>query len=214
VESLGKFPDAFGPGVRVALTFDAEHPDRPGCPPGVAGAVLDTLEREGVRGTFFVQSRWAMAHPETARRIAEDGHRVGNHSTFHARMPLLSDEGLRTDVTEAEAAIGELTGADPKPWFRCPFGAGFDDERVLGALEDLGYRNLHWDVEPFDWDPATTPAELTARTLEGVAAHGDGAVVLLHTWPASTRDALGETIGALRDAGASFVTVDELEVLP
>jgi peptidoglycan/xylan/chitin deacetylase (PgdA/CDA1 family) len=214
VESLGKFPDAFGSRVRVALTFDAEHPDRPGCPPGAAETVLDTLEREDVRATFFVQSRWAEAQPSLARRIAEDGHRVGNHSKYHARMPLLSDDGIRTDVTEAEAAIGAITGVDPKPWFRCPFGAGFDDARVLDALEELGYRNVHWDVEPFDWDPTTTAADVTTRTLEGVSAHGDGAVVLLHTWPASTRDALGDTIGALRDAGASFVAVDEVEVLP
>ena len=200
--------------MRVALTFDAEHPDRPGCPPGVADSVLDMLEREDVRGTFFVQSRWAMSQPATARRIAQDGHLVGNHSTFHARMPLLSDDGIRTDVTEAEQAIGELTGADPRPWFRCPFGAGFDDRRVLGALEELGYRNVHWDVEPFDWDPATTADEVTSRTLSGVSHRGDGAVVLLHTWPASTRDGLAETITGLRGAGAAFVTVDELEALP
>jgi peptidoglycan/xylan/chitin deacetylase (PgdA/CDA1 family) len=214
VESLGKFPDASGSGVRVALTFDAEHPDRHACPPGVADVVLDTLEREHVRGTFFVQSRWAMSQPATARRIADDGHLVGNHSTFHARMPLLSDDGIRTAVAAAEQAIGELTGADPRPWFRCPFGAGFDDARVLGALEDLGYRNVHWDVEPFDWDPATTADEVTSRTLSGVADRGDGAVVLLHTWPAPTGEALAETIAALRDAGAAFVTVDELEALP
>ena len=200
--------------VRVALTFDAEHPDRPACPPGVAGSVLDTLDREEVRATFFVQSRWALSQPDTARRIAGDGHLVGNHSTFHARMPLLSDDGIRTDVSEAEAAIGEVTGADPRPWFRCPFGAGFDDARVLGALDELGYRNVHWDVEPIDWDPETTAADVTTRTLEGVSARGDGAIVLLHTWPASIRDALGETIRMLRDAGASFVTVDALEVLP
>ena len=200
--------------VRVALTFDAEHPDRPRCPPGVAETVLDTLEREAVRATFFVQSRWAMSQPATARRIADDGHRVANHSTFHARMDLLSDEGIRADVSEAEAAIAEITGADPSPWFRCPFGAGSADPRVLGALDGLGYRNVHWDVEPFDWEPATTPDEIASRTLAGTARHGDGAVVLLHTWPAPTADALPGTIGVLRDAGATFVTVDELEVLP
>jgi peptidoglycan-N-acetylglucosamine deacetylase len=214
VESLGKFPDASGSGVRVALTFDAEHPDRPGCPAGVADLILATLEREDVRATFFVQSRWAMSQPATARRIADDGHLVGNHSTFHARMPLLSDDGIRADVTEAEHAIGELTGADPRPWFRCPFGAGSDDARVLGALAELGYRNVHWDVEPFDWDPATSADDVTSRTLSGVSDRGDGAVVLLHTWPASTGDALARTIDALRHAGAAFVTVDELEALP
>ena len=49
-------PRPAGP-FRVALTFDAEHPDRPGCPPGNAERILDTLEGSGVRATFFVVGR-------------------------------------------------------------------------------------------------------------------------------------------------------------
>ena len=53
---------------RVALTFDAEHPDRP-APPGVAEQLLELLDRLGVPATFFVQGRWAEAFPVAARRI-------------------------------------------------------------------------------------------------------------------------------------------------
>jgi peptidoglycan/xylan/chitin deacetylase (PgdA/CDA1 family) len=59
--------------VRVALTFDAEHPDRP-APPGNGEALLARLDRRGARATFFVQGRWAEANPQTVRAIASAGH--------------------------------------------------------------------------------------------------------------------------------------------
>lgn len=201
-------------GARVALTFDAEHPDRPECPPGAAEQILDTLRQAGVRATFFVQGRWAEAQPETARRIARDGHLIGNHSTYHARMPLLTDEGIRADVRTCEDVIRTIAGADPRPWFRCPFGEGRDDPRVLRALEDAGYRNIHWHVVAEDWEPTRTADDVERTTLDGVAGRGDGAVVLLHTWPASTAESLPAILDRLGDAGAGFVTIDELEELP
>jgi peptidoglycan-N-acetylglucosamine deacetylase len=200
--------------MRVALTFDAEHPDRPSHGEGNAERILDLLARADVRATFFVQSRWAEANPSTARRIADDGHLVGNHSAFHARMTLFSDDGLRTDVREAGATIARITGVDPLPWFRCPFGDGRDDPRVLRIIEELGYRNVHWNVEPLDWESERSPDEVALGTVEGTLAHGDGAVVLLHTWPDSTPRGLDGAIAGLARSGASFVTVDELAALP
>ncbi|HEU4355187.1 MAG TPA: polysaccharide deacetylase family protein [Actinomycetota bacterium] len=196
---------------RVALTFDAEHPDRPRCPPGNAERVLDALRTAGVRATFFVQGRWARSQPDVARRIVAEGHLVGNHSNYHVRMPYLSDEGLRADVTEAEDAIHEICGVDPRPWFRCPFGKGGDDPRVLGALEDLGYRNVPWGVELEDWEPWRKADDVARDAVEGAAAHGDGAIVLLHTWPAVTADALPRILERLTAEGSSLVTIDELE---
>lgn len=198
----------------MALTFDAEHPDRPNAPPDAAERILDALRERGVRATFFVQSRWAMANPELARRIADDGHLVGNHSTYHARLTLLSDAGLRADVAGAGETIATITGAEPRPWFRCPFGDGHDDPRVLEALRVAGYRNVHWHVEAQDWEPWRTPEEIAADSVHGAVAHGDGAVVLLHAWPGRTADAVPRVLAALSEPGVSFVTVDELEVLP
>ncbi|MFI5199741.1 MAG: polysaccharide deacetylase family protein [Candidatus Limnocylindrales bacterium] len=196
---------------RVALTFDAEHPDRP-TQPGVAGSILETLDRAALRATFFIQGRWAEAEPGSARQIGDAGHLVGNHSYYHARMPLLHADGLLTDVRSAEAVIREVTGVDPRPWFRCPFGAGHDDPAIIAALTRLGYREVGWDVVPFDWE---RPAEaVEASVVDGACAFGDGAVVLLHSWPTSTGAALPRIVRRLTDAGATFVGVDELERLP
>jgi len=195
--------------LRVALTFDAEHPDRP-TELGVQERLLDALERADVRATVFVQGRWAEAYPVTAQRIRPAGHLVGSHSFYHARMPLFSGPGFEEDVRSAERALIDILGIDPRPWFRFPFGAGFDDPQTLTRLEALGYRHNHWDVEPDDWDPRRTARQVEDTVVEGVLSHGDGAVVLLHTWPSNTIEALPGILTRLRDHGASFVPLDEL----
>jgi peptidoglycan/xylan/chitin deacetylase (PgdA/CDA1 family) len=215
VRTPGGYPtaprlDEDNEGVRVALTFDAEHPDRPVGRPGVEEELLALLGREGVRATFFIQGRWAQAYPELADRIAGDGHVIGSHSHFHARMPLLSDEGLRADIVQAGRAIREATGADPKPWFRCPWGHGARDPRVGMALRAQRYQHVGWDVVAEDWEPDRAPEDVARAVLAGITAAGDGAVVLLHAWPASTLEALPAILEGLRDAGASVVTVENL----
>jgi peptidoglycan/xylan/chitin deacetylase (PgdA/CDA1 family) len=198
---------------RVALTIDAEHPDRPN-EPGVTERILDTLDREGVSATFFLQGRWAEAYPAVARSVATAGHLVGNHSHYHARMPLLSDDGLTEDIADAGRAIEDATGVDPRPWFRCPFGAGSTDPRVLDALTHAGYRHVGDHVAAEDWEPSRTGPVIAADLVAGTLAHGDGTVVLLHAWPRATLDALPGTIARLRDAGARFVRIDELDEVP
>ncbi len=197
-------------GPRVALTFDAEHPDRPGASAGTVDRILDTLRDAAAPATFFVQGRWSQADPTTARRIADDGHLVGNHSHYHARMTLLSDAGIRADVEEAATAVTEATGEPTRPWFRCPFGDGHDDPRVLDVLRDLGYRNVHWHVELEDWEPWRTAEDIARDAIDGVQRHGDGAVVLLHTWPDRTGDALPAIVDGLRAASSDLVRLDEL----
>lgn len=195
---------------RVALTFDAEHPDRPS-QPGVQERLLDILDRLDVPATFFVQGRWAEAYPDTARRIAETGHLVGSHSHYHARMDHLSELGLAFDLRTAEEKIVEATGVDPKPWFRCPFGSGATDETVLRAVDRAGYRHVGWSVEAWDWEPNRPVDELIETTVRGLLKAGDGGIALLHTWPKRTEAALPEIVARLRDAGAELVKVDALD---
>ncbi len=195
--------------LRVALTIDTEHPDRPDWASDEP-RLLETLRAERVRATFFVQGRWASANPDTVAQIAADGHLIGNHSFHHAHMTMLTDAGILEDVMAAEQAIVTAAGCSPRPWFRCPFGDGHDDPRVLAAVAEAGYRDHSWDVDPYDFQPGRTAQEVVDIVATGVEDHGDGAVVLLHSWPAVTPRALPGLIDRLRDAGAEFVGLDEV----
>ena len=195
---------------KVALTFDAEHPDRPSTP-GVQERLLDQLDRLQVPATFFIQGRWAEAYPGTARQIAEAGHRIGNHSHYHARMNHLSGFGLGWDIRTAEEMIIAATGVDPKPWFRCPFGSGATHKRVLRAVEQAGYQHVGWTAEAWDWELHRPVEELEDTIVEGLLDAGDNAIALLHTWPHRNQIALPRIVERLRDAGAELVRVDQLD---
>lgn len=192
----------------VALTFDTEFPGRP-TRGGVEAEILRVLAEGRLRATFFLQGRWARAEPDQARLIAAAGHLVGNHSHHHAPMDALTDEGLRADVRAAEETIRAVLDVDPKPWFRCPFGSGMDDHRVLALLDELGYRHVGWDVDPTDWDESRTAGEVVETVLDGALARDD-AIVLLHSWPTVTAEALPSIVEGLRAAGAELVDVAEL----
>jgi peptidoglycan/xylan/chitin deacetylase (PgdA/CDA1 family) len=195
---------------RVALTFDAEHPDRPTVA-DVHERVIDILEHHEAPSTFFVQGRWAEAYPDRARALPGLGHLVGNHSFYHARMPLLSPDGLRIDVHRAERVIRDVTKVDPKPWFRLPFGSGATLPEIHAGLEAHGYRNVHWDVEGKEWRTRVTVRTVVEDLVRGATRHGDGAILLMHSWPRVMPQALEEAIQRLRDHGATFVRVDQLD---
>ena len=199
------------PPLRVALTIDAEHPDRP-TDAGSELRLFAALDEAGIAATFFIQGRWAEAFPERARRIADAGHLVGSHGFYHVRMTLLSDDGLATDIADAEAAIVAAARLSPRPWFRCAFGAGMDEPRVLGAIAAAGYRHVGWDVNPEDWDPSRDAAQIATAIVDGVLERAAGAmpdsIVLLHSWPAGTGAGVALAVARLRDEGASFVRVD------
>ena len=201
-----------GSPFRVALTIDAEFADRP-TSDGTTARLLDVLAELAVPATVFVQGRWAAAQPQLARRVVEDGHLLGNHSHHHARMTLLTGAGIARDVLEAEKAIEDATGVSPKPWFRCPFGAGARSPRVIRRLASVGYDDVSWHVDSNDWAGGSA-RRLEGRIVRGTLAHGDGAVILVHGWPAATPDAVRASVVRLRDAGAGFVRLDELPEVP
>jgi peptidoglycan-N-acetylglucosamine deacetylase len=184
----------------VHLTFDAEHPNRPHHRVAGAEAVLDALGAHGVSATFFLQGRWASAHPQVAGRIAQEGHTIGSHSNAHVRMTRLSDQGIAAEVIESRERILDATGVDPTPYFRCPYGDGHEDPRVLAVIEGLQYRLIGWDVDPEDWNEAHEATDLVAAVRAGLSAQpGPESIVLLHTWPAHTPSVVERLLEGYRD---------------
>jgi peptidoglycan/xylan/chitin deacetylase (PgdA/CDA1 family) len=198
-----------GVGTKIALTIDTEERS---CPADLRNPLrqLDVLAGEGVPATFFVQGRWAAAHPEVARRIADEGHLLGNHTYHHVPLSMMTDEGIRHTVLRGEEAVRQCTGARLRPWFRCPYGDGENNLRVLRVLADIGYRNVGWDVDPTDWAPGVSPTEVVDAVLDGCRGGWGEARVLLHSWPDVSAVALPLLIARLRETGVRFVRLDEL----
>ncbi|HEY1176306.1 MAG TPA: polysaccharide deacetylase family protein [Phytomonospora sp.] len=189
----------------VALTIDVGGDDA-----GLA-AMLAALTAEGVPATFFVTGEFAAAHPAQVGAILAGGHRVGNHSMTHPRFPGLSDTEIAIEVADAERALN-TAGADPRPWFRFPYGDR--DDRCVGLLNGSGYVPVRWTVDTLGW--TGTGGGITAGIVADRVLYAlqPGEIVLMHAGAnlddGSTvdADALPDVIARVREAGYSFVTLD------
>lgn len=196
--------------MKVALTFDTE-PAPEGHPADASERILDALAERGVVATFFVQGEWAERRPDLAARLGAEGHRVGNHTYSHALPGEIDAEELRDQIAHAEEVLERLTGHNPRPYFRCPQSSGAFDPEVLERIAGQGYRQVGWTFDSFDWHEECTAEQLRRTVVEGVLAHGDGAIVLLHSWPGATAGALPGILDRLLERGVDFVTLDELD---
>src|SRR3954454_7607758 len=165
--------------------------------------VLDTLERQGARGTFFLVGRKIDGHEDLVRRLIAGGHEIGNHSYGHAPFPPLDD------IAACTAVLEHVTGAKPK-LFRPPFGAV--DTPGAEAMHEDGMRVILWSVDSEDAIPPWTGISAEAITQNVVENIAPGTIVLLHDglpWSRAA-DALPELVERLVPESYALVTVSEL----
>jgi len=201
--------------VRVALTFDAEHPDHPATDPiQNAERLLDLLGQREISATFFIQSSWANAYRHLAERIKGDGHLIGSHSHWHCLFPGMASDGIANDLARSRRILDAI--APTGHWFRLPGGSGHDDRRVLKAVRGAGYRHVGWTCGGNDWEPDRTVDEVAVPIIEHVrSAEEPVAVALLHSWPDPTTGAVATILDQL-GPDIEYVRLDqvELEELP
>lgn len=106
----------------VALTFD-DGPS-PRCTP----QLLDGLKERGVRATFFVVGCQVVKDPDIVKRMAAEGHQVGNHSYDHKELDKLSAWEAAEDMRKNDALLRELLG-EGDYWVRPPYGLLSEEER-------------------------------------------------------------------------------------
>jgi peptidoglycan-N-acetylglucosamine deacetylase len=200
---------AAGPGRdrRLALTFD----DGPG---GSTDALLDVLEAEEARATFFVIGGFVAGREETLRRAVAAGHELGVHGFDHLNALLVHEpERIAKDLESCANAIVPVLGERPQ-LVRPPYGA--DAGRTAREAGKLGLGPVVlWTVLCFDWEDGARADAI----VEHVRAEAHpGGIVCLHDGdrkdPDATQDATVEALPAivreLRADGYELVTVSEL----
>jgi peptidoglycan/xylan/chitin deacetylase (PgdA/CDA1 family) len=197
--ALGELP---GNGNRVALTFD----DGPN--PEATPRILDALATHRVRATFFILGAHAERWPDLVRRVALEGHQIGNHGYFHRKLHFKSPSYVKRDMTLGKKAIERACGVTPQ-FFRAPHG--FRSPWVNSIAHSLGERTIGWSLGVWDSDRPGVDA-IVSRTLEGARP---GSILLLHDGDGynangnrlQTAQALPRIISGLRDRGFEFVTL-------
>jgi|GEM_PF-88412 len=191
----------------IALTFD----DGPGTS---TQKILDILEKYGAKATFFVIGRNAAQHPELLRRIAAEGHEIGNHTFNHPLKTAIEPPRMFTrEIDSAEAVIRSITGVCPV-LFRPP--RGWRNPWMIRECNARGYTVVMWSIDTRDWQ-AKHAADIVNRVVRNVK---DGSIILMHDRINTGRDmgvprtveALPLILDTLTRAGFSFVTISELQL--
>lgn len=179
---------------KIALTFD-DGPSTAWTP-----ALLDGLKERGVKATFFLIGENADKNPEIVKRMADEGHLIGNHTYHHVELTKVSENEARLELADTSAVIVRITGKEPE-YMRPPFGAW---QRKLE--QEIQMLPVLWTIDPLDW--TTENQDEIVNKVVTEAEEND--IILLHDCYDSSVDAALRIVDILMEKGFEFVTVDEL----
>lgn len=191
----------------IALTYDdgphSEYTNR----------VLDILEKNGAKATFFVVGYNIDKNIETIRRAQALGCEIGNHTNGHEILTKCDKATLREQIDKPNKRIKELTGTE-MTLFRAPGGA------FKGVTDDIGMPLIQWSIDTEDWKSKDAAhknrteeernAELRRITDEVVQSAQKGDIILMHDIYNFTADLSDILIPELIEKGFKIVTVSEM----
>ena len=180
----------------IYITFDA------GFENGNTERILDALKKHGVKATFFLVGNYFETQPELVKRMAEEGHTIGNHTYSHPDMSKIGDiQSFQTELQKNEALYREILGSEMPKLYRPPQGK-FCEENLKMA-QQLGYSTLFCSLAYVDWytDDQPTPEQAFSKLLPRIHP---GAVVLLHSTSSTNAEILDELLTKWEETGYSF----------
>ncbi len=169
----------------IALTFD-DGPD-----PEITPRVLDALESNGARGTFFLVGEKAAAHPGIVRDIVARGHAIGNHTMTHRRLFFAGSGVTAAEIDGCGWVLADITGEAPT-LFRPPHGVF--DVTALRTVRDRGLSLVLWTALAGDYRDRSAAG--TVAAVEPFVR--PGAIVVFH----DTSDGGGADLPVIIDAVA------------
>ena len=127
----------------VALTFDD------GPHPTLTPKLLDHLKERRLKATFYLIGWRVKQNPQLVKRIAREGHDIGNHSYWHPNLAAVGNKRLLNEIDKTNAAIVDVIGKKPKT-MRPPYGAlSLRQSRLL--LEERKLPSIMWSLDTRDW---------------------------------------------------------------
>ncbi len=202
---LGQYDAAFlgDPAEKkLYLTFDAGYEN------GCTAEILDVLQKHQVPAAFFLVGTYIQKNADLVRRMAAEGHTVGNHTMHHPDMSKISEKAAFARELEAvEAVYREVTGQELPKFYRPP--QGIYSEENLKMAQELGYKTVFWSLAYADWKNDDQPTADYAFSKLIPRTH-NGAVVLLHSTSKTNAGILDELLTRWKNMGYSFGTMEEL----
>ena len=179
---------------RIAITFD-DGPHRLYTP-----KLLDGLKERGIHATFFLVGENIGNNEALVKRMAEEGHLIGNHIFSHVQLTKMKKEDACREVQQTNERICAVTGA-PVLYIRPPYGSWNDELQA-----EIPMTVTLWNLDSEDWK-----SQNTGKIVELVESEAkEGSIILLHDIFDTSVEAALRIVDDLTAQGYTFVTVDEL----
>ena len=211
------YPDFYAPQTYSAtsspdntayLTFDDG-------PSGNTDIILQTLQEENVKATFFVVGTDNADNLARMRRIVQEGHTIGMHSYSHSYKKIYASvEAFLKDMYQVFNLIKDTTGVTPT-CFRFPGGSINSFNKAV--YKDIKAEMIRRGFVPYDWNVSSgdasttkyTPEQLTGYVLNGIGSKSR-IIVLMHDSSSkeNTAQAVRQIIIGIREKGFIFAPLD------
>jgi len=191
----------------VVLTFD----DGPS--PIWTPKILDELKSENIKATFFMIGHHVQKYPDIAKRVAQEGHTIGNHGYAHSVMLYYTPAEIEEEIKYTEHVIKEITGVTtkyfrpPKAWLR---------QIIKEKVKSMNYETVLWSLNSKDW--VSFNHKSIVRYISNNIKNGD--ILLFHDSGHVTSTEGGNRLQTvktisllartLREKGFEFISIEEL----
>ena len=186
----------------IYLTFDCGYEN------GYTEKILDVLKAHSAPAAFFVVGHMVESAPDIVRRMAQEGHVVGNHTYHHPDMSAIADRAaFQQELSSLEELYRQTTGREMSRFYRPPQGKY--SEANLADAQALGYRTVLWSLAYVDWYTDNQPSREAAFSKLLPHIH-DGAIVLLHSTSRTNAEILDELLTRWEEQGYTFAPLTQL----
>lgn len=178
----------------IAFSFD-DGPKR-----GNTERVVNALEKNDARATFFMLGQNAKLYPESVKKVLESGNEVSGHSFDHPQLTKIGAAGVKKQMNTMNQAIKDACGSKAAS-VRPPYGA------INQTVKDnVDSPLILWSIDTLDWKTRSVNA-----TVESILKNAkDGDIVLMHDIHLQTVEAVEKVLPKLKAKGFEVCTVSEL----
>jgi len=165
--------------------------------------ILNTLEKNNVKATFFMVGNWAINFPEAVKKIADTGNEIANHSYSHPHVNDLNYEKNVDQIKKCSDTIYKITGIEAN-LYRCPYGE-YNDIVIKSAI-DNNYTIIQWNIDSLDYKGLTEEQmweQINPKLKKG-------SIILMHNGTENTALSLDGIIKNIKNKGYNLVTISEL----
>ena len=180
--------------------------------------VLNILNENKVKATFFIVGKMAEEYPNMLKAINDNGMSIQNHSYSHDYGMYQSVEKTNADFDKCDQVMKSIIGKAPSSFIRFPGGSdnGVSKKETMAAIRknfsDKERHYIDWNISSTDGSPTLVPTERIVQTVTSTSAGRKFIVVLMHdaNGKTTTVEALPSIIKYYKNQGYVFRTFEDL----